>query len=83
MHLGDYIWDELLVFLAEMCKELEIVELNSRLITDSGLAHLLKRAEHLSALDVSACPEFTGRCFWDIEDQDYKATGLKWLKTHL
>ena len=74
LRLGDFLWDELIIYIAEMCKELEVVEFNSRTITDYGIAHLLKRAEFLNALDVSACPEFTGRCFWDIEDPDFKPT---------
>lgn len=29
LRLGDFIWDDLLIYIAELCKELEIVELNS------------------------------------------------------
>lgn len=53
--LGDYIWDDFVIYMAELCKNLEIVEFNSTQITDAAISHLLKRAEHLSALDVALC----------------------------
>jgi hypothetical protein len=53
LHLGNYIRDDLFVCVAEMCKELELVQINSTQITDHALSHLLKRSEHLKNLDVS------------------------------
>ena len=44
LHLGDFLWDEMIVFIAEMCKNLEVVELNSTLVTDAAISHVLKRA---------------------------------------
>ena len=44
LNLGDYIWDDLLIYIAEMCKEIETLELNSQSISDAGVNHILKRA---------------------------------------
>jgi hypothetical protein len=55
LQLGNYIWDDLFVYIAEMCKELELVQINSTQLTDLALCHLLKRSEHLKSLDVSGC----------------------------
>ena len=65
LYLGDYIWDEIVIYIAEMCKELELVEFNSSKLTDYAISHLLRRAEHLNALDVSGCSNFTGLAFAD------------------
>ena len=29
VRLGDYIWDDLVIYMAELCKELEVLEINS------------------------------------------------------
>ena len=41
LHLGYYIYDEMLVYIAEMCKGLEKVEINSESVTDRGISPLL------------------------------------------
>jgi hypothetical protein len=51
--LGNYIWDDFLIFVAEVCKGIEVLEIRSDTITDAAIAHLLKRAERLTALDIS------------------------------
>jgi hypothetical protein len=63
LSLGDFIWDELVIYIAEMCKELEIVEFNSTTVSDAAICHLLKRTEHLNAIDLSGCHNFTGLAF--------------------
>jgi hypothetical protein len=83
LHLGDYIWDDILIYIAEMCKELEVVQLYSKKITDGSISHLLKRAEHLSALDVSGCSEFNGLAFTEVDTDTFKATKLKWCQLNL
>ena len=65
LYLGDYIWDEIVIYIAEMCKELELVEFNSTRLTDAAISHLIRRTEHLKALDVSGCTNFTGMAFAD------------------
>lgn len=29
IYLGNYVWDDLLIYIGEMCKELEVVSVNS------------------------------------------------------
>ena len=53
--LGNYIWDDFLIFMAEVCKGIEVLEVRSDVISDAAIAHLLKRAERLTALDISQC----------------------------
>ena len=65
LYLGDYIWDEMVIYIAEMCKELELIEFNSTKLTDAAISHLIRRTEHLKALDVSGCSNFTGLAFAD------------------
>ena len=78
--LGNYIWDDLVIYMSEMCKELEVVSFFSSKITDACISHLLKRAEHLTALDVAGCSEFTGLALADFEDlETFKAKKLKWF----
>ena len=79
LYLGNYLVDELVIYIAEMCKEIEQVEINSTQITDVAISHLLKRAEHLKALDVSGCTNFTGLAFADVDDENFKSTKLKWV----
>ena len=83
LHLGDYIWDDLLIYISEICKELEVVQLYSKKITDGSISHLLKRAEHLSALDVSGCSQFNGLAFFEVEAETFKSTKLKWCQLNL
>jgi len=55
LQLGNFIWDDLFVYIATMCKELELVQINSTQLTDQALCELLKKSEHLKSLDVSGC----------------------------
>ena len=72
LRLGNYIWDDLLIYIAELCRELEIVEINSSEISDAAISHLLKRAEHLTTLDVAGCQKFTGLAFTDVDTDTLK-----------
>ena len=83
LHLGNYIWDEFVIYIAEMCKELEHVEINSTKITDAAISHLLRRTEHLRALDVAGCTNFTGLAFADCTQETFKATKLKFVQLNL
>ena len=66
LYLGDYMMDELVIYIAEMCKEIELIEFNSTKLTDAAISHLIRRTEHLKALDVSGCTNFTGLAFADV-----------------
>lgn len=63
VRLGNYVWDELLIYLAELCKKVTILEINSTGLTDAAISHLLKRAESLEKLDISGLLNFTGLAF--------------------
>jgi len=80
---GNYIWDDLIVYMAEICKELEVVEFNSDTLTDAAISHLIKRAEHLTAIDVSGCKEFMGLAFADCDQTNFKSKKLKWVQLNL
>lgn len=65
--------------MAELCKELEILELNSVYISDAAISHVLKRSEHLTTLDVAGCTRFTGLAFSDVTSETIKAKKLRWV----
>lgn len=65
LHLGHYIYDEMLVYLAEMCRNLEKLEVNSDLVTDRGLTQIFIKMTKLKYIDVSACPNFTGLAIFE------------------
>ena len=83
LRLGNYIWDDFIIYVAELCKELEIVEINSVEISDAAISHLLKRAEHLTTLDVAGCSRFTGLAFTDVVTETLKCKKLKWVQANL
>ena len=83
LRLGNYIWDDLLIYIAELCRELEIVEFNSNEISDAGISHLLKRAEHLTTLDLAGCQKFTGLAFTDVDSETIRCKKLRWVQANL
>lgn len=60
LHLGAYIYDEMLIYIAEMCKSLEKLEINSENVTDRGVTPLLVKLDKLKYIDLAACPNFSG-----------------------
>ena len=66
LRLGDFIWDDYIVFVAELCRELEVVELNSQTVSDAAVLHMLKRSEHLTTLDVAGLKTFSGIAFQEV-----------------
>jgi hypothetical protein len=51
-----------------MCKGLEKLEINSDLVTDASIAEVLKKMNQLRHLDISACHQFNGIAFSNIDD---------------
>ena len=60
LNIGNFVWDDLIIYIAEMCKQLEVLELNSAKLSDAAVNHVLKRAQHLKVLDVSGLIELVG-----------------------
>ena len=83
VRLGNYIWDDLIIYMAELCKELEVLEFNSDSISDAAISHVLKRSEHLTILDVAGCTRFTGLAFADVTLETLKAKKLRWVQANL
>jgi hypothetical protein len=83
LNLGDYITDELIVYIAEMCRGLETLELNSRSLSDYAVSHVTKRAENLKCLDVSGLTEFTGMAFTDVNEENFVSKKLQLVKLNL
>jgi len=54
--------------LVEICKLLQIVEINSDQIKDQGVAELLKKLKYLKVLDLSGCPNLVGIAFYEAQD---------------
>ena len=69
--------------MAELCKELEIIEINSSHVSDAAISHVLKRTEHLTVLDVAGCTSFTGLAFTEVTSETLKATKLRWVQANL
>ena len=83
LRLGDYIWDDFVIYVGELCKELEVVEINSGQVSDAAISHLLRRTQHLTTLDVAGCTRFTGLAFTDVTTETLKATKLRWVQANL
>lgn len=76
LNLGNFVWDDLIIYIAEMCKKLEVLELNSSKLSDASVNHVLKRAIGLKVLDVSGLIEFTGMAFTELTPETFKSTDL-------
>lgn len=61
-------YDDLLIYIAEMCKQLKTLEVNSDRITDLSMCEVFKKCTNLKTLDISGCPNFNGTAFVDAED---------------
>lgn len=83
LRLGNFLWDDIVIFTAELCKLLEVVEFNSKEVSDAAISHLLKRAEHLTTLDVAGCTRFTGLAFTDVDEETLKSRKLRWVQADL
>lgn len=69
LSLGQYLYDELLDFIAEMCsKKLEKLEINSDQITDRSLVTVLRKMSELKYLDISGCPNITGEALCSVTE---------------
>ena len=65
MHLGEWAYDDLLIYISELCKNITQLEINSTQVTDSSITQVLKKQENLKMLDISGCPSFLGLSFSD------------------
>ena len=83
IRLGNYIWDDLIIYMAELCKEIEVLEFNSDTLSDAAISHVLKRSEHLTTLDVAGCTRFTGLAFADVTTETLKAKKLRYVQANL
>lgn len=68
LHLGQWAYDGLVIYLVEICKELEVVEINSDQVTDKSIAELLKKLKYLRVLDLAGCPNLVGVAFSDASE---------------
>lgn len=76
LNLGYYIYDEMLVYIAEMCKGIEKLEINSEHVTDRGITPILIKLQALKHIDLSACPNFTGLALFEAGEH-YGAKDLR------
>ena len=63
IHLGQWAYDDLIIYVSEICKELETVEINSVNVTDKSITEMLKKLKYLRFLDLSGCTNFVGVSF--------------------
>lgn len=66
--LGQYSYNELLIYLAEICKNLEKLEVNSDNVNDQGFVEVFRKMSQLKHLDIAACVNFSGLAFFDLEE---------------
>ena len=83
LSIGNYIWDDLIIYIGEICKELEVVQINSALVTDGSILHMIIMSKLFKALDVSGCVKFCGISFQQVDQENFNATKLKWLQVNL
>lgn len=58
----------MLIYIAEMCKGLEKLEINSDQVTDRGITQILIKLTSLKYIDLSACPNFTGLALFEANE---------------
>lgn len=65
VHFGEWMYNDLLIYIAEICKDIEIIEINSTQITDISIVEILRKLKFLRFIDLSGCPNFIGTAFSD------------------
>ena len=83
LFLGNYVWDDLVIYIGEMCKSLQVVSISSAQVTDGSICHLLKRCEQLTALDVSGWPKFCGLALQELDQETFGAKNLRFMQVNL
>jgi hypothetical protein len=68
IRLGEWAYNDLVIYIAEICKQLEIVEINSTSVNDSSILELLRKLKYLRFLDISGCPNVIGTAFADAQE---------------
>jgi hypothetical protein len=63
INIGQWAYDDLVIYMSEICKELENIEINSDQVTDASILQILKKCKYLRFLDVSGCDKFNGLAF--------------------
>jgi hypothetical protein len=77
LHIGQYIYDEMLTYIAEMCHQtLEKLEVNSEKVTDRGITPLFTKMVNMKYIDLAGCPNFTGLAIFEAGEH-YGAKCLK------
>jgi hypothetical protein len=82
LHLGQYIYDEMLIYLSEMCRGIEKLEINSDYVSDRSITQVLVKMTQLKYIDVSACLHFLGVALQDAGEH-FGAKDLKRFVTAL
>ena len=65
VQLGQWAYDDLIIYISEICKSLENIEINSDQVTDVSITQILRKCSHLRFLDISGCDNFQGTAFSD------------------
>lgn len=65
LHLGEWAYDDIIIYIAELCKKIQIIEINSTKVTDPSICEILKKEVDLKVLDISGCQNFVGVAFSD------------------
>jgi hypothetical protein len=77
VHLGHWAYDDLIIYISEICKSLENIEINSDKVTDLSVTQILRKCAFLRFLDVSGCDNFMGTAFSDaVQAQEGQTSGL-------
>jgi hypothetical protein len=56
LHIGEWAYDDLVTYISEICKKVEVIEINSSKITDQSVLQLLRKCKCLKVIDLSGCP---------------------------
>lgn len=70
IHIGQWAYDDLIIYVSEICKELETVEINSANVTDKSITEMLKKLKYLRFLDLSGCNNFVGVSFAEAMESE-------------
>lgn len=72
LKFGQFAGNDLVKKIGEEVPALRKLVVSSDLLDDEGLTWVLKRAEHLSHLDISRCPRINGFCLEELYSQEFR-----------
>ena len=68
LHIGYYAYNEIVIYIAEICKKVEKLEICSGEVTDYSICEVFRKMKCLKVLDISRCMHFCGIALSELEE---------------